>query len=63
MKKQLLTAICFYHVNDGRNPHKYRNISGIDKFMIFAKTKGFLYVNFYDKETKNFIERRWVNDN
>jgi hypothetical protein len=58
--KQYFTAICFFHYSKEMQPHKFRNIANIDKFMKFAKEKGYLYVNFYDKVTRDFLYKKWV---
>lgn len=33
---------------------KYRNVTRLDKFEIFAKNKGYKYANVYDKSTRIF---------
>lgn len=62
MKKQIYTAIVFYHFEDGRSPEKYRNIINKPKFEAFILSKAGLYINYYLKENKVFIERKWLSD-
>lgn len=62
MKKQIYTAIVFYHFKDGRSTEKYRNIVNRPKFEAFIISKGGLYINYYLKENKVFIERKWLSD-
>lgn len=57
MGSTLYTAIVFI---SGREwPVKYRKITNMNRFMIFAISKYPLLtsVNFYDKETKKFIQQ------
>jgi hypothetical protein len=57
MNKEIYTAIVFIH---GREyPIKYRKISNLDRFMVFAKMKysGLSAVNFYEKESKRFYKQ------
>jgi hypothetical protein len=61
MTEQYLTAICFFHVNSGNLPLKYRNIKNESKFLDFIKGKGVIYVNWYKKNTKEFLKRTWIN--
>jgi hypothetical protein len=62
MKKNIYTAIVFYHFKDGRSPEKYRNLINKPKFEAFCLSKGALYINYYLKDTKEFIERKWLSD-
>jgi hypothetical protein len=57
--QRYLTAICFYKFNS-QPPLKYRNIKNIDKFEAFIIQRGVWYVNYYDKKTKAFIERKYL---
>jgi hypothetical protein len=54
------TAICFFHHSEGKSPLKYRNIRNRDNFLKFISMKGVLYCNFYDKATKQYIDRVWL---
>jgi len=38
-------------------PRKYRNITNIKKFAIFATISGGYYFNYYDKATKEYKGR------
>lgn len=64
MAKKLFTAI-IYCTNPQPNGNfflKFRNISDQDKFCKFAKKfNGAAYINFYDKETRNYINRIYLN--
>lgn len=62
MKKNIYTAIVFYHFKDGRSPEKYRNIINTDKFEAFILSKAGLYINYYFKDTKEFYSRKWLSD-
>lgn len=59
---KLLTAICFFSSKEDRLPLKYRNINNEEKFINYVRNKGVLYVNFYSKETKEFIKRTWLKE-
>jgi hypothetical protein len=52
------TAIFF---DADKKPYKYRNIKNTEKdlktFVGFAFTKGAKEINFYEKETKNFVKK------
>jgi hypothetical protein len=62
MKKNIYTAIVFYHFKDGRSPEKYRNIINTAKFEAFILSKAGLYINYYLKDTKEFYSRKWLSD-
>jgi len=62
MKKNIYTAIVFYHFKDSRSPEKYRNIINTDKFEAFILSKAGLYINYYLKDTKEFYSRKWLSD-
>jgi hypothetical protein len=52
------TAIFF---DADKKPYKYRNIKNTEKdlqsFVRFAFTKNAKEINFYEKETKNFVKK------
>jgi len=54
------TAICFDFNN---KPYKYRNIKASARTMAsfekFCSSKDILYINYYDKATKLFIEQKF----
>jgi hypothetical protein len=54
---ELMTAIIF--IKDRNYPIKYRKISNINKFVIFAQSKYpfATAINFYKKETKEFLKQ------
>jgi hypothetical protein len=52
--KQIFSATIFFPAGSLR-PRKYRNIHNKLSFIRFAKTSGGIYINFYDKETGNFL--------
>lgn len=60
--KKLLTAICFFSPKEDRHPLKYRNINNVEKFIKFVEPKGVLYINFYNKETREFVNRHWIKE-
>ena len=60
MRKKIFTAICFFHVREQKQPLKYRNIVNKEKFCSWIATKGVIYVNWYDKETKQYDGRQWI---
>ena len=62
MSQKLLTAICFFNPKLSAAPLKYRNINNVEKFVAFAAGKGVMYVNFYAKESKQFIQRVWIEE-
>lgn len=57
------TGIIFFHFSTGITPKKYRNINDIDHFMNFCRKVNGLYVNLYEKKTKKFYCRIWINEN
>jgi len=52
--KQIYSATIFFPAGSLR-PRKYRTIYNKVSFIRFAKNSGGIYVNFYDKITKNFL--------
>ncbi len=52
----------FFHYKTDQKPMKYRKIYNKDKFEQFAISKGALYINYYDRETKQFDGRVWLTD-
>jgi len=59
MAKKLFTAIVFMQdAND--QPRKYRNISNLNTFRLFAESINANYYNLYDKATKFFVERIYI---
>lgn len=55
--KQYYTAIIFFYNDQEIAPRKYRNITNIKNFKLFAVISGGFYFNYYDKETKEFKGR------
>lgn len=55
------TAIIFFPELEKKDPYKYRNITQVDNFMKFAKKIGGHYVNLYEKKTRKFYCRVWLN--
>jgi hypothetical protein len=60
MGKPLYTAIVFFE--DKTMPRKYRNISNIHSFAKFCKLTNAYYFNVYNKETKQYVNRVYLND-
>lgn len=54
------TAIVFFHHSKGKTPLKYRGITNKAKFEAFADQLQGLYINYYNKETKQFDSRKWL---
>ena len=57
---ELLTAICFFAEKEKKTPLKYRNIKSVVNFEKFAKEKGVGYINYYSKNTKEFLTRKYL---
>jgi hypothetical protein len=55
MLEKLKTAILFFP--DGKTAWKLRNVGSESRFLDYALKVGASYVNFYDKETRQFIKR------
>jgi hypothetical protein len=60
MAKKLFTAIAFYPALQNKKPLKYRNISNLVSFEIYASKKGIAYINYYDKDTRAYYGRKWL---
>jgi hypothetical protein len=59
MAKPIFTAIVF--MLDQSAPRKYRNISNVITFVKFAISIKAHYINLYDKSTKFFVRRIYIN--
>jgi len=61
MIKQTFTAIIF---KADKTAAKYRNITNVQMFKMFALDRfpGALYINLYNKQTKQFAERIYLQD-
>ena len=59
MSKKLYNAIVF--MQDQSNARKYRNIANLNSFRSFAASINAAYYNLYDKHTKLFVERIYIN--
>jgi hypothetical protein len=55
MTEKLKTAILFFP--DGKTAWKLRNVVSESRFLDYGRKVGASYVNFYDKETRQFIKR------
>jgi hypothetical protein len=55
MAEKLKTAILFFP--DGKTAWKLRNVGSESRFLDYGRKVGASYVNFYDKETRQFIKR------
>jgi hypothetical protein len=55
MAEKLKTAILFFP--DNKTVWKLRNIGSETRFLDYGRKVGASYVNFYDKETRQFIKR------
>jgi hypothetical protein len=61
MTKPIFTAIIF---KADKTPAKYRNITNVQKFKMFVLDRfpSALYINLYNKQTKQFAERIYLQD-
>lgn len=57
---KLFNAITFFHYSKNRPPMKHRGINNKTHFENWAKLQGALYINYYDKKTKEFENRKWL---
>jgi len=57
MAKTLYTCIIFFDAKNSIQPAKYRKINNLDNFESFARRRGGIYFNVYEKETKIFVKR------
>jgi hypothetical protein len=57
------TGIIFFESFTGITPKKYRNIKNVDSFLNFCRKINGLYVNLYEKKTKKFYCRIYLNQN
>jgi hypothetical protein len=55
MSNKLKTAIVFFP--DKKTVWKLRNVGSENRFLDYGRKVGASYINFYDKETKEFIKR------
>jgi hypothetical protein len=55
MNNKLKTAIVFFP--DKKTVWKLRNVGSVERFLDYGRKIGALYVNFYDKETKQFLQQ------
>lgn len=58
-KMKLYSCIVFFHEDMKRRPVKYRKVSNIERFKKFAHSDltGWLYFNYYDRESRQYIGR------
>jgi hypothetical protein len=61
MEKKIFTAIIF---KADKTAAKYRNITNVQNFKMFVLDRfpGALYINLYNKQTKQFAERIYLQD-
>ena len=55
MAEKLKKAILFFP--DGKTAWNLRYVGSIERFLDYGRKIGALYVNFYDKETKQFLQQ------
>lgn len=55
------TGIIFFEDFKLISPKKYRNINDIDNFINFARKVGGDYVNLYEKKTRKYYCRVYMN--
>ena len=58
MAKNLYTAIVF--MLDNTPARKYRNINNIYRFATWCESIPAKYINFYDKQTKEYVQRIYI---
>ena len=61
MPQKLFTCIIFFPLEIKPTPSKYRNITNIIKFTLFAKSIGATYINVYEKINRQFVEQIKLN--
>lgn len=56
------TAICFFLKDENKLPLKYRNIKNRANFERFIQSRwpGVHYINWYNKESKAYQGRTWL---
>lgn len=60
MAKKEYTAIVFF--DTGELPHKYRGVTNLKSLEAYCirKLPGSWYINYYNKETKDFSHRAYL---
>lgn len=53
-------AIIFFKPEMAILPRKYRNISQLEKFLIYAKKSGGWYINLYNAKDRKFEARKYL---
>jgi hypothetical protein len=57
---KLYTCILFFSKESSQNARKYRNVSCLRRFYLFAQLLGGEYFNVYCKKDKSFVERVYI---
>jgi hypothetical protein len=63
MALKLHNCIMFFPRANSELPMKYRNVNNLEKFRRFAMSKGAIYFNVYDKDTRSYNTRIWIPEN
>ena len=58
--KQKYNAIIFFNPEMAITPRKYRNITQLENFLIYAKKSGGWYVNLYNAKDRKFELRKYL---
>jgi len=62
-KMTYFTAICF---DRNKKPYKYRAIAqkpgSISRFEKFCISRGFVYINYYDRASRSFAYRKYLSE-
>ena len=58
--KQKYNAIIFFSPERAILPRKYRNITQLENFLIYAKKSGAWYVNLYNAKDRKFELRKYL---
>jgi hypothetical protein len=60
--QNIYTAIVFFEPELNIPPRKYRKITNLNNFAIFSRKAGAKYINVYERKTRQFYCRLWLNN-
>ncbi len=60
--KNTYSTIVFFEPELNICPRKYRKVTNLDTFADFCRKSGAKYINVYEKSTKRFYCRIWLNN-
>ena len=58
----IYTTIVFFEPELNIKPRKYRHITDLDNFALFCRKSGAKYINVYERKTRQFYCRIWLNN-